>query len=145
MVVFYNIHMLRNTFFIANDAELADDESVQEANPDPNFNPEAVELPVDVYILGRNLIVQTPIVAAGINDINVSLVGEKLTLTKSAGPMDEGDRYYHKECYWGDLKRVIHLPKAVDIDRVKATLNEGVLTVSLPLLEKTDAKIIRVK
>ena len=52
----------------------------------------------------------------------------------------EGECYYCQERYSGCFERSIPLPGEIDVDGVKATLHDGVLTMRLP---KTAAERIR--
>jgi HSP20 family molecular chaperone IbpA len=139
--------MLRNTFFMppGTISDTADERSVF-ATREPQLDPTAVELPVDLFIQDDSIIVRAPIVAAGINDISVSVLGDELTITKTSSTAPaEGARYYLRECYWDKLSRSVVLPQPVDIDNTKATLNDGILTVNLPLKNRPKGKTIRVK
>jgi len=141
----YNIHMLRNTFLITPELETPAAQTAisQEAS---ELDANTVELPIDLFLEGDNIIVRTPVVAAGINDVSVSIVGDELTITKAGSlSSDSADEYYIKECYWDRLSRNVILPKPVDVERTRATLNDGVLTITLPLLHKPSSKVIRVK
>ena len=50
--------------------------------------------------------------------------------------------YFYKECYWGGFSRSIILPCEVQASKVKASLKNGVLTVTLPkIINKKAVKI----
>jgi HSP20 family protein len=40
--------------------------------------------------------------------------------------------FFIKECYWGKFSRTIILPSDVKTEDAKATLKDGVLTISMP-------------
>ena len=44
--------------------------------------------------------------------------------------------YFYQECYWGSFSRSLILPVEVKTDKVSATLKDGVLTITLPKLQR---------
>jgi len=132
--------MLRDTFFTKIDAvaEIAD-ETLAET--------EALEFPIDLFRSDTNLILRAPIVGVDINQIEVTLSNNRLTVRKTSTPepLDPPTRTYVEECHWGELARTIDLPVAVNPDRTRATLTNGVLTVIMPILSPHTAKLIKIK
>ena len=60
--------------------------------------------------------------------------------------VDEGDeRYLRRERRHESMRRSIRLPEEVDTESVNARLNNGVLTVTVPKLEATEARTIEVQ
>jgi len=102
------------------------------------------ELVVDVYETETHVVVVAPIAGARSNDLDITVVNDLLTI--------RGSRHHdarvgnlqplYQECHWGAFSRSIILPSEVQIDRVKAFLKQGMLTVLLP---KRFAKNIRVE
>ncbi len=132
--------MLRDTFFTRSDPKTTDQSSPADATE--------LELPVDILRVGDKLIVRTPIVGVDINRVSVSLGQNQLTIHKAAVPptdIDEPDRAYTEECYWGELSRSIDLPVSVNPDATRASLHEGILTIVMPILNPRQSKIIRIK
>ncbi|MCK8515360.1 Hsp20/alpha crystallin family protein [Methylonatrum kenyense] len=69
-------------------------------------------------------------------DIEISVQDNVLMLSgKRADPADDekaaGRNWYRRERFSGEFNRAITLPDGVDADRVKASLKNGVLTISL--------------
>ncbi len=74
----------------------------------------------------------------GVRKENVSVSVEQDTLTVTAERQighPEATRY----------KRVFSLPKSIELDKVSAALNNGVLTLSLPKLEAVKPRQIEVR
>jgi HSP20 family protein len=133
--------MLRDTFFTK-----ADSDSSQVAIDIDDHG--ALELPIDLFRSDNNLIVRAPIAGANLHHITVSLGAQKLTITK-AEHIDSSnanpDRIYLEECHWGELSRTIELPLPVNPDHTRATLNDGVLTVIMPIINPSQSKFIKIK
>jgi len=135
--------MLRNTFFAAtNEPEEADLEiegSVDE--------PEIMELPIDLIQTPGHLIVRCPIAGAGLHDIEISLNTDQLTIHKhgEVTTPEKITRWHNQECFWGELTRVIDLPKPVDPDHTRASLSDGVLVITMPIVSTNSSRVIPIK
>jgi len=80
-------------------------------------------------------------------EINVSVVGETLTLTGVRSPeeLNEDARYHRQERGYGNFTRSIQLPYVVDVKKVEATFKNGVLNIALPRAEEGKPRKIVVK
>jgi HSP20 family protein len=81
------------------------------------------------------------------NDIDISVVGDTLTLTGSRAPDEpgEGGTYHRRERRHGRFTRAVKLPFPAEPDRVEAVFEKGVLSVSLPRLEADKPRKIAVR
>ncbi len=80
-------------------------------------------------------------------EIDISVRDSTLTLRGSREPdeVEEDATYRRRERRHGRFTRVLDLPFAVEEDQVEATLNNGVLQISLPRSEADKPKKITVK
>jgi HSP20 family protein len=94
---------------------------------------------------GLSITAEVPGVSA--EDINISVVGETLTLTGVRKPdeLTEGSRYHRQERGYGEFTRSIQLPFPVAVNNVEAMFKNGVLAISLPRAEEDKPKKIAVK
>ena len=79
-------------------------------------------------------------------DIDVSLHDGVLTIAgerRQEKPVEQ-KQGHRTERYYGRFQRSIALPKAVDSSNVKATYNDGVLTVTLPKTEEAKPRQITI-
>ena len=58
--------------------------------------------------------------------------------------LSKGQRYLRNERSQGSFQRSFALPFKVDEDKIKAEYNNGILSVSLPQIEKRQAKKIQI-
>ena len=74
--------------------------------------------------------------------IDIDEENRRLTISGSHEEVkkEEGERFHLVERRYGDFKRSIALPKDVNVDEIKAKMEDGVLHVALPKLEKPLAK-----
>jgi HSP20 family protein len=72
----------------------------------------------------------------GVNpeDIDISVVGDTLTLTGSRQPEELGEnaKYHRRERGYGKFTRTFQLPFAVEADKVGATFEKGILQICCP-------------
>lgn len=79
-------------------------------------------------------------------DLEVLVVGNELTIKgERKAPQQEGVTFHRQERGVGSFTRTIRLPVEIDADRVEATLENGVLTITLPKAEQCRPRKIEVK
>lgn len=137
--------MSRNIFIADTSSDV--DEEILEDSYDADLGEDELELPMDLIQTPGFLIAKIPITGAGINDIDISLNTDKLTIKKRAtfDTSEKVVRMHLEECYWGELARTIELPKPVDPDHTKAALADGILTVRMPLAGRLNTRVIKIK
>ena len=86
---------------------------------------------------------------AGINpeDIDISVVGDTLTLSgnRPADELEDGERFHRRERSYGKFNRSFKLPFRIETDQIEASFDKGVLHISVPRSEADKPKKINVK
>jgi HSP20 family protein len=59
-------------------------------------------------------------------------------------PEEEGRNYHRNERWYGRFERSFQLPASYDVNKVKAELRNGILTVTLPKREEAKPRQISV-
>lgn len=79
-------------------------------------------------------------------DIDISIVGDMLTLTGSRQPdeLKDGQQFHRRERSFGKFSRTFQLPFRVEADQVEATFKNGVLHIFMPRVEEDKPKKIAV-
>ncbi len=94
----------------------------------------------------RSLYVEADLPGLAMDDIDVSVLGNELTIKGERKQGDEeGVSYHLRERGVGTFHRVVQLPLDVAAQNVSATLRDGVLTVTLPKAESTVPRKIHVR
>ncbi len=82
-----------------------------------------------------------------LESVRLAIEDDVLTLTADKRLASDGDHrnYHHVERRYGTFSRTFRLPKAVDRDRVQATMKDGVLSIRLPKAEHARPRRIPVR
>ena len=101
---------------------------------------------VDMYETKDEVVVTADLPGLNEKDIHLSITGEALSL-KGERHWDQqlkDDSHYRTERWFGKFERSLQLPVPVQVERVKASYRDGVLTVSLPKTEEIRPKEIKI-
>lgn len=105
------------------------------------------QLSIDVYQTPTEIVIKSTIAGVKPEDIDVSINDDMVTI-KGERKKDEEvkeEDYFYQECYWGKFSRSVILPQEIEIDKVRAELKNGILTVRLPKAEKTKSRKVKVE
>jgi HSP20 family protein len=99
---------------------------------------------VDVFEDKDNLLVKAELPGLKKEDIDISLHEGFLTLSgeRKQEEKHQDAQTYRSERWSGRFHRTISLPCRVEADKIKATYNDGVLSVTLPKAEEAKTKQI---
>ncbi|UJR81812.1 Hsp20/alpha crystallin family protein [Sandaracinus amylolyticus] len=99
---------------------------------------------VDVFEDADAIFVQAELPGLKLEDISVGVENDVLTFSgERKSERDEG--HYVRERWVGAFSRSFKLPRTVDVEKIEATLKDGILTVRLPKRENVKARRIEVK
>jgi HSP20 family protein len=107
----------------------------------------ASAVPIDMYEQDGNLIVKAPLPGVKPEDVDVTVVGDTLTIkgeTKAEKEVKE-ENVIRRERRFGSFSRSVSLPSPVDTDKASASFEDGVLTLTLPVAEEAKPKAIKVQ
>lgn len=88
----------------------------------------------DVFTRSDDLVVRAELPGLSHEDVDVSVEGRTLVVKgERRREHDETKRdYQRREIRYGRFERHVALPEGVDVDRIRATLDAGVLEVTVP-------------
>ncbi len=104
-------------------------------------------LAVDMYETNDNLVVKASVPGIKPEQLDVTVQGETLTIkgeTQDEQEREQG-RYHVRERRHGAFSRTLTLPFPIQSDKVQATFENGVLTLSLPKAEEIKPRNIKVQ
>ncbi len=102
---------------------------------------------VDVSETAEQVLVKAEVPGIDVKDIDISLSGDVLTIKgeKKAEREEKDESHHLVERSYGSFTRALKLPAAVDVDKIEAKYDKGVLTVTCPKKEEVKPKAIEIK
>lgn len=103
--------------------------------------------PVDMYVRGEDLIVECAMPGLKKNEVDIQVTGENLTISGEYKRTEEKKKegVFRTEIASGKFFRKIVLPYHVKVDKIKAVMDNGLLKVTMPLLEPALHKATTIK
>jgi len=76
------------------------------------------------------------------DDLHISIENDLITISGERKFENEKDdkNFHSRETFYGKFSRSFHVPDAVNIDKINAKQDDGILIVTLPKDEKKTAK-----
>lgn len=108
-------------------------------------NQVASGMPMDVYRAGDHFVASFDLPGVDPGSIDVSVEGNALTVTAArTAPSSDGD-YLVAERPRGRYSRQLMLGRDLDTERLHASYTDGVLTLTIPVVEKAKARRIEIE
>jgi HSP20 family protein len=112
------------------------------------WKPEEVpQLTVDVYRKNDVIFVVSTVAGVESKDLDISIENNTLSIKGiRRKPYEESDGVVLlEECFWGEFYRELTINENLDVDRIKANLQQGILTIEIPILHLVQHKKIAVE
>ncbi|TSC70230.1 MAG: hypothetical protein G01um101470_858 [Parcubacteria group bacterium Gr01-1014_70] len=105
------------------------------------------QLTVDVYQTPTHIVVQAPLAGVKPEDIDVSINNDMITIRGKRHQKNgaSGDNYYYRELFWGPFSRSVLMPSEVDSNRTEASFKNGLLTVTMPKVNKDGVQQVKIQ
>jgi HSP20 family protein len=117
-------------------------ESESQANND--WMPEAIpQLTVDVFKKNEIIYIISTVAGVSAADLDISFENNVLSIKgiRRKPYKDNEVEIFNSECFWGEFFREIPIAENINIERIEATLNFGVLTIQIPVIKQVAKKI----
>jgi len=101
---------------------------------------------IDVIDKKDSLVVKAELPGMKEDQIEVEVKDNMLTISgeKKEEKEEEKEGYYYKESHSGSFSRTVSLPAEVMADKADASMNDGVLTITVPKVEEKKAKKLEI-
>ncbi len=105
-----------------------------------------ITAPLDVIDEGDRFRIVVDLPGFNKEDINVYVENGDLVIKaeRKEEKEEEGKNFIRKERKYGEVYRRVSLPSEVDIDKISARYNNGVLEIIIPKVEK-EKKVIKIE
>ncbi len=103
--------------------------------------------PVDIYEDENSVVIKAELPGVDQKEIDIRIEDNTLTLRGERKHSQEvkKENYHRVERFYGTFQRSFSLPHTIDQEHVKATCDQGVLTITLPKREEKKPKQINVE
>jgi HSP20 family protein len=101
--------------------------------------------PVDVYQTDEGLTALVDLPGVALEDVEINVDDDLLTISGRTIHAPEGRESLHSEFRLVNFRRQFTLGSEVDQEKISAGMKDGVLTLTLPRVEKARPKKIEVK
>ena len=102
----------------------------------------AASTAMDVYTEGDTYVIEVAIPGLNPEAIDVSVLGNQVTISGEYPKVAEGRRYFFRERQGGRFERTVTLPTEVDADKAEAHFEHGVLKLVVPKAESAKPRRI---
>jgi HSP20 family protein len=99
---------------------------------------------IDMYETEKEFVLRAVLPGVNMEDVDISVIGNTLTVKGERKPpadVDDEDYEWCEVCY-GDFSRSVSLSKEFQADRIRASLEDGILEIRLP--KATAAKAVKI-
>jgi len=102
---------------------------------------------IDMHQTANEVVVKAALPGVKPEDVDITITGDTLTIRGETKGKEEVKRedYLCQECRYGAFSRYITLPSALKTEKVEASFEDGVLTLTIPRAEEAKHKTIKVK
>ena len=102
---------------------------------------------IDLFERDDRLVARVDLPGMKKEDVSVSVTDGRLALSgeRKRETEEKADAFYRIEREYGSFYRVLPLPRGVKPGDVKATFADGVLEVSVPLPDRPESQVTRVR
>ncbi len=104
------------------------------------------ELAVDVYETEHHIVIQAPIAGVKKDDLDISTEKDIVIIKgqRKRPEKREIKNFYTSECFYGEFRREVIIPAETDPSRIDAKMEDGVLIIEIPKIEKEKLRKIEV-
>ena len=94
------------------------------------------QLTVDMCQTKKDIIIRTIVAGVKPENLDISINRDMITIRGERHKEKTGeDDYFHEELYWGVFSRAILLPQEIDVDAANASIQNGLLTITMPKID----------
>jgi HSP20 family protein len=111
------------------------------------WKPEEIpQLTVDVYRDETKIYVVSTVAGVNPNDLDISIENNTLSIKgiRRKPYDDKTNTVLLEECFWGEFYRELTINENLDVEKIKASLHQGILIVEIPILRVASQKKITV-
>lgn len=101
---------------------------------------------VDIIDNEKDILIRAELPGVDKKDLDISMTDHSVTFKACTNYEDKEEKgdYYRSEIEQGEYSRTIGLPADVDIDKAESTFKNGILELTVPKVERSQRRSIKV-
>ncbi|MBV8054194.1 MAG: Hsp20/alpha crystallin family protein [Deltaproteobacteria bacterium] len=102
---------------------------------------------LESYVANGKLTVRADLPGIDPKDVEITVAGDQLTIRGKREQQyeEKGQDFIHREVVYGSFERVVKLPGGVNPEEIKASYNNGVLELTVPLPEQSRTRKVPIQ
>jgi len=104
-----------------------------------------IHVPLDVIVDGDTYVIEMIVPGLEPDDVEIEIVEKTILIQGEFKEAEEEINFLRKERPTGKFRRVIRLPKLLDMEKSEADLQKGILSLRVPVAEEALPKTIKIK
>jgi len=104
-----------------------------------------IHVPLDVIADENSYLIKMIVPGLEPEDVEIEIVEKTLIISGEFKTADEDVKFLRRERPSGKFRRVIRLPKMLDMEKSEAKLEKGILSLQVPVAEEALPRTIKVK
>jgi HSP20 family protein len=104
-----------------------------------------IHVPMDVIAEDDAYMIQLIVPGLTAEDIEIEIVEKTIEIQGEFKQVDEDAKYLRNERPTGKFRRVIRLPKLLNMEKSEANLENGILSLRVPVAQEALPKTIKIK
>ena len=102
---------------------------------------------IESFMEDGKMIVRADLPGIDPNDVEVSVVGDTLTIrgTRQAREEKKGRDFLHREVAYGSFERTLTLPKGIKTEDIRASYQNGVLELTIPIPKESATRKVPIE
>ena len=104
-----------------------------------------IHVPLDVIEENGSYVIELIVPGLEPDDLEIEIVEKSIDIQGEFNGADGDVKYLRKERPTGKFRRVIRLPKLLDMEKSEANLKNGILSLRVPVAEEALPHTIKIK
>jgi HSP20 family protein len=104
-----------------------------------------IHVPLDVIVEDDTYVIELIVPGLEPDDVEIEIVEKTIIVQGEFMPAEEDVTFLRKERPTGKFRRVVRLPKLLDMEKSEANLQNGILSLRVPVAEEALPKTIKIK
>jgi len=104
-----------------------------------------IHLPLDVTVDDDSYVIDMIVPGLEPDDVDIEIVEKTIIISGEFEAVDEDVKFLRRERPSGKFRRVIRLPKLLNMEKSEANLEKGILSLRVPVAEEALPKTIKIK